>query len=136
MRGIVRSVISPVFIRKSPIRGETGSSSCPCVLCVNMIRFAIETLNLAGMKRLWGRKISDLAFGEFSLILQWTCAKYGKTFLAAGRWTATTKPCFECGTPNENLTLSERQWTCPECGFHHDRDINAAINILQAGVPA
>ena len=97
---------------------------------------AIETLNLAGMKRLWGRKISDLAFGEFSLILQWTCAKYGKTFLAAGRWTATTKPCFECGTPNENLTLSERQWTCPECGFHHDRDINAAINILQAGVPA
>ncbi len=97
---------------------------------------AIETLNLEGMKNLWGRKISDVAFGEFSLILHWTCAKYGKTFLTAGRWTATTKPCFECGYLNENLTLQDRQWRCPECGSHHDRDINAARNILQAGVPA
>ena len=99
-------------------------------------KIAIETLNLEGMKRLWGRKISDLAFGEFSLILQWTCAKYGKTLLKVGRWTATTKPCSECGYHNNNLSLSDRQWTCPECGVHHDRDINAARNILQAGVPA
>ena len=99
-------------------------------------KIAIETLNLEGMKRLWGRKISDIAFGEFALILQWTCAKYGKTFAQAGRWTATTKPCSVCGHHNGDLTLSERQWTCPDCGFHHDRDINAAINILQAGVPA
>ncbi len=97
---------------------------------------AIETLNLEGMKRLWGRKISDIAFGEFALILQWTFVKHGKTFLKAGRWAATTKPCSACGHHNENLALSDRQWTCPECGFHHDRDINAAINILQAGVPA
>ena len=97
---------------------------------------AIETLNLAGMKRLWGRKISDIAFGEFALILQWTCAKYGKTFAQACRWTPTTKPCSACGHHNENLTLQDRQWICPECGSHHDRDINAALNILQAGVPA
>ena len=99
-------------------------------------KIAIETLNLEGMKKLWGRKISDIAFGEFALILQWTCAKYGKTLLKAGRWTPTTKPCSECGHLNENLTLSDRQWTCPDCGSHHDRDVNAAINILQAGVPA
>ena len=97
---------------------------------------AIETLNLAGMKRLWGRKISDIAFGEFALILQWTCAKYGKTFAQACRWTPTTKPCSACGHHNENLTLQDRQWICRECGSHHDRDINAALNILQAGVPA
>ncbi len=97
---------------------------------------AIETLNLEGMKRLWGRKISDIAFGEFALILQWTFAKHGKTFLKAGRWAATTKPCSACGHPNENLTLQDRQWICPDCGSHHDRDVNAAINILQAGVPA
>ena len=97
---------------------------------------AIETLNLEGMKKLWGRKISDIAFGEFALILQWTCAKYGKTLLKAGRWTPTTKPCSACGHLNEDLTLSDRQWTCPDCGSHHDRDVNAAINILQAGVPA
>ena len=98
-------------------------------------RIAIETLNLEGMKKLWGRKVSDLAFGEFSSILQWTCAKYGKTLLKAERWTATTKPCSDCGYRNENLTLSDRQWTCLQCGSHHDRDINAAKNILQAGVP-
>ncbi len=98
-------------------------------------KIAIETLNLDGMKRLWGRKISDLAFGEFALILQWTCAKYGKTFLKSNRWEPTTKPCSDCGARNENLSLSDRQWICPECGSHHDRDVNAATNILQAGVP-
>ena len=99
-------------------------------------KIAIETLNLEGMKKLWGRKISDIAFGEFALILQWTFAKHGKTFLKAGCWTATTKPCSVCGHHNENLTLQDRQWICPDCGSHHDRDVNAAINILQAGVPA
>ncbi len=99
-------------------------------------KIAIETLNLEGMKKLWGRKVSDIAFGEFSLILEWTCAKYGKTFLKAGRWVATTKPCSDCSYYNENLSLSDRQWICPECGSDHDRDINAAKNILQAGVPA
>ena len=99
-------------------------------------RIAIETLNLEGMKRLWGRKISDIAFGEFAVILKWTSAKYGKVFAKAGRWQATTKPCSDCGYTNDKLSLSDRQWTCPECGSDHDRDINAAINILQAGVPA
>ncbi len=99
-------------------------------------KIAIETLNLEGMKKLWGRKISDIAFGEFALILQWTCAKYGKVFAKAGRWQPTTKPCSDCGYTNDKLSLSDRQWICPECGSHHDRDVNAAINILQAGVPA
>ena len=98
-------------------------------------KIVIETLNLEGMKRLWGRKISDLAFGEFALILQWTSAKYGKTFLKADRWQPTTKPCFDCGYHNDTLTLSDRYWTCPNCSIHHDRDVNAAKNILQAGVP-
>ena len=96
---------------------------------------AIETLNLAAMKKLWGRKISDIAFGEFSLILKWTCAKYGKTLLRAGRWQPTTKPCSTCGFHNKDLTLNDRYWTCPKCGRDHDRDVNAAINILRVGVP-
>jgi len=105
-------------------------------LCERFDTIVTETLNLAGMKRLWRRKISDLVFGEFVLILQWTFAKHGKTFLKAGRWEATTKPCSSCGHHNETLTLQDRQWICAECGSHHDRDISAAINILQAGVPA
>ena len=97
---------------------------------------AIETLNLEGMKRLWGRKVSDLAFSEFTVILQWVCQKYGKTLLKAGQWQSTTKTCHVCQEKNDEITLTDRQWTCRNCSTSHDRDINAALNILQAGVPA
>ena len=103
-------------------------------LCKSFDTIAIETLNLSGMKRLWGRKVSDLAFGQFVEILKYKCQKHGRKLRQVGQWTATTKPCSDCGFHNENLTLKDRQWTCPECGSHHDRDINAAINILQAGI--
>ena len=95
---------------------------------------AIETLNLNGMKKLWGRKVSDLAFGEFARILEWTFAKYGKTLAKAGQWQPTTKVCHICEHKNETLTLADRYWTCPKCSTYHDRDINAAKNILQVGV--
>ena len=95
---------------------------------------AIETLNLDGMKRLWGRKVSDLAFGEFTLILEWMCAKYSKTLAKAGQWQPTTKVCHVCQEKNESLTLRDRYWTCPCCSTFHDRDINAAKVILQVGV--
>ena len=100
-------------------------------LCRRFDAIATETLNLDAMKRLWGRKVSDLAFGEFVKILKFKCLKHNREFHQVGQWTPTSKPCSECGYHNENLSLSDRQWTCPECGSHHDRDINAAINILR-----
>ena len=104
-------------------------------LCKKFDTIILETLNLDGMKRLWGRKVSDLAFYQFVEILRYKCQKHKCQFVQIGQWTATTKPCADCGHRNENLSLSDRQWTCPECGSYHDRDINAAINILQAGIP-
>ena len=101
-------------------------------LCERFDTIVTETLNLEGMKRLWGRKVSDLAFGQFVEILKFKCFKHNREFHQICQWTATTKPCSDCGYHNENLTLSDRQWTCPQCGTHHDRDINAAINILRA----
>ena len=101
-------------------------------LCRRFDTIVTETLNLEGMKRLWGRKVSDFAFGQFVEILEFKCFKHNREFRQVGQWTATTKPCSECGHHNENLTLSERQWICPNCGVYHDRDINAAINILRA----
>ncbi len=103
-------------------------------LCKKFDTIAIETLNLNGMKRLWGRKVSDLAFYQFVEILKYKCSKHKRELRQVGQWTATTKPCSDCGFHNENLTLNDRQWRCPECGSHHDRDINAAINILRAGI--
>ena len=101
-------------------------------LCRRFDLIATETLNLEGMKRLWGRKVSDLSFGSFIEILEYKCFKHNRDFRQVGQWTATTKPCSDCGHHNDNLSLSDRQWTCPECGSHHDRDVNAAINILRA----
>ena len=100
-------------------------------LCRRFETLAFETLNLRGMKRLWGRKVSDLAFYQFIQILKFKCFKHERTLCQVGQWTATTKPCSDCGYRNENLSLDDRQWTCPECGSRHDRDINAAINILR-----
>ena len=101
-------------------------------LCRRFDLIATETLNLDGMKRLWGRKVSDLAFYQFVEILKYKCQKHTREFRQIDQWTATTKPCSDCGHTNEHLTLSDRQWTCSECGSDHDRDINAAINILRA----
>ena len=104
-------------------------------LCKKFDTIVIETLNLEGMKRLWGRKISDLAFYQFVEILKYKCQKHKRQLIQIGQWTPTTKPCSDCGYHNEKLTLTDRQWICPKCGSHHDRDINAARNILQAGIP-
>ena len=94
----------------------------------------IEYLNLDGMKRLWGRKVSDLAFAEFVSILEWTASKSGTTVVKVDRWLPSSKACHCCGTINTSLTLKQRGWTCDGCGAHLDRDTNAAINIKNAGL--
>ena len=105
-------------------------------LCTAFDILIFETLNLTGMKKLWGRKVSDHAFYQFLQILEQKCTKHGKKIKKISQWTATTKPCSDCGYHNQNFSLSDRQWTCPECGSHHDRDVNAAINIKRAGLAA
>ncbi len=57
------------------------------------------------------------------------CRKYGKTLLKIGRFDPSSKTCNKCGYLKKDLVLSDRVWVCPDCGTHHDRDINAAINI-------
>ena len=105
-------------------------------LCAEYDTLCLETLNIDGMKRLWGSKISDLAFYQFIEILKYKSIKHDRQFLQVGQWTATTKPCSDCGHHNKKLELNDRQWLCPQCESLHDRDINAAINICQAGIAA
>ena len=71
----------------------------------------IEDLNLDGMKHLWGRKISDLAYGEFIQILEWVAHKNGSIVVKVDRWLPSSKACHICGTVNTNLTLTDRKWT-------------------------
>jgi putative transposase len=93
-----------------------------------------ETLNLKGMQRLWGRKISDLAFREFLDILDWVAKKKGKVVVYVDRWFPSSKTCSSCGHVLESLELATRWWRCPECHTGHDRDDNAAMNIKRVGV--
>ena len=74
-------------------------------LCRSFDTLAFETLNIDGMKRLWGRKISDLAFYQFVALLKYKCIKHSRELRQVGQWTATTKPCSDCGFSNENLSL-------------------------------
>ena len=92
-----------------------------------------ETLCLKGMQRLWGRKISDLALGDFLQILNWVAHKKGKQIVYIDRWYPSSKTCFQCGHILKNLDLSVRQWRCPSCHSVNGRDDNAAKNICAVG---
>lgn len=94
----------------------------------------IEDLNLDGMKRLWGRKVSDLGYAEFVSILEWVAKKNGCTVVKVDRWLPSSKACHICGTLNTGLSLKDRTWVCDGCGSTLDRDVNAAINIREAGL--
>lgn len=91
-----------------------------------------EDLNLSGMKALWGRKVSDLALDKFLQALKHQAGKLGSCVHFIDRYFPSTKTCHNCGLMNEGLQLRDREWLC-ECGSHHDRDRNAAINIRAVG---
>ena len=93
----------------------------------------IEDLNIAAMKKLWGRKISDLAFSEFVAILKHHCAKAGTNLVIIDRWYPSSKECHICRVINKDLSLKDRVWTCGTCKTTHQRDFNAAKNIERVG---
>ena len=97
---------------------------------------AIEDLavkNMARNRRL-ARVISDCGWGEFRRQLEYKTERCGRTLTVTGRWYPSSKTCSACGHLLEKLSLSTRHWTCPSCGARHDRDVNAAKNILAAGL--
>ena len=102
-------------------------------LCQQYDRIFIEDLQLTGMSALWGRKMADLAHGEFVLKLQYVATKYGVTVHKIDRYYPSSKRCT-CGYVNHGLQLHERTWVCPECGTVHKRDLLAANNILRQGI--
>jgi putative transposase len=115
---------------------------------------AVEDLNVAGMTRRprprpdgdggWERNgaaakaglnksVLDAGMGEFRRQLEYKCERYGRTLLVVDRWFPSSKTCSACGHLIKTLPLSARHWACPSCGARHDRDVNAAKNILAAG---
>jgi putative transposase len=95
----------------------------------------IEDLAVTNMirNRHVARAISDCGWGEFRRQLAYKCQRYGRRLVVIDRWYPSSKTCSACGYLLADLSLSTRRWQCPCCGTRHDRDINAAKNILAAG---
>ena len=96
---------------------------------------SVEDLNVAGMirNRRLARVISDTGWGEFRRQLEYKCQRAGRTLVVIDRWYPSTKKCSVCGRLLTELKLCTRHWSCAGCRTRHDRDLNAAKNILAAG---
>lgn len=95
----------------------------------------VEDLNVAGMlgNRRLARAISDAGWAQFVRLLEEKANRYRRLVRKVDRWLPSSKTCSTCGTVVDVLPLSVRTWTCPRCQARHDRDYNAALNILAAG---
>ena len=90
----------------------------------------LETLNVKGMmmNHRLAKSVADVGMYMFKQMLEYKADRAGKNILYIGRYEPSTKLC-DCGYKNNDLTLSDREWTCPKCGKHYDRDVHAAQNI-------
>lgn len=96
----------------------------------------LEDLNITEMLQTHNlaKSINSVAWNEFVRQLKYKSDFYGKNVIQIGRFEPSSKTCSKCGYVNKDLELKDREWTCPVCGEHHDRDINAAINIKTIGL--
>ncbi len=102
-------------------------------ICRENQAVVLEKLNVQGMMgngRL-ARAIADVGWYEFRRQIEYKARRYGTQVIIADPWYPSSRLCSVCGWKNEALTLSDRDWTCPQCGTRHDRDVNAAKNLLR-----
>jgi len=102
-------------------------------LCETYDLICLEDLNIKAMQKLWGRKISDLSHSTFVNLLTQQAVKYLVIVVEIPRFFPSSKTCSICGAVIAELPLRVRSWVCPGCATEHDRDFNAACNILRVG---
>ena len=98
---------------------------------------SLETLNVRGMVKNHNlaKAITNVAFGGFNRQIEYKAQMYGKQIYRVDRFFPSSKTCSVCDCIQDKMPLNVREWTCPECGAHHDRDINAAVNLLRQAMP-
>ena len=114
------------FLHKQS-RQITNAYDCVC----------IEDLDMKAMSRLlnFGKSVSDNGWGMFTTFLRYKLEEQGKKLVKVDRFFASSQTCSVCGYKNaKTKNLAIREWDCPQCGIHHDRDVNAAVNIRNEGM--
>jgi putative transposase len=95
----------------------------------------VEDLNVAGLGRTrLAKSVHDAAWSMFIRMLAYKAQRYGRTFARVSRWAPTSQTCSACGAKDGPKPLNVREWTCKACGIIHDRDLNAAKNVLALGL--
>lgn len=131
----IRSKINILYERKRNLVINFIHHTANQLLSKNQT-IVIEDLNVSGMMKnhKLAKSIAEACWSEFVRILSYKAEWLGKNIVKIGRFDPSSKICSHCRYKNIELQLSDRAWTCPECGEIHDRDVNAAINILNFGL--
>ena len=103
-------------------------------LCLKYAVICLEDLNMKWMQKGHGKKVGDYGFAEFLNILEYVAPQFSTRVVRVDRFYPSSQLCHDCGYKNEEVKdVSVYQWDCPQCGKHHNRDRNAAKNILSEG---
>jgi len=138
-KGSKRRVKQRVRVARAHARVREARQYALHALTTRLVRefsvIAIEDLNVRGLARgRCARAIHDAAFGELRRQLRYKSEWYDRLLLEVDRWYASSRHCSVCRFRLDELRLDQRQWKCPKCGACHDRDINAAENLLTQGM--
>ena len=120
--------------RASNVRSDTHHKATT-MIAKSAGRVVIEDLNVSGMmrNRRLARALADAGMAGFLGKLVYKCLWYGAEVIEVSRWFPSSRLCSGCGYKNDDLTLSDRHWSCPGCGALNERDLNAALNLEKAG---
>ena len=136
-RNKARQKVARLHARIADTRHDFQHKASTKLIRENQV-ICLETLNVKGMlqNHKLAKAMSDVGWGEFTRQLEYKATWYGRTIIKIDRWYPSSKTCSDCGHILDTLTLDVREWVCPCCGTCHERDINAARNILTAGLAA
>lgn len=127
--------VARIHERISNARKDSIHKATTAIVDENQV-VCVEDLNVKGMmsNHSLARAVGDASFSEFVRQLEYKCEGGGRTLVKVSRWFPSSKTCSCCGHVMESMPLSVREWACPECGASHDRDLNAATNIMNEGL--
>lgn len=129
-----RKLLAKLYVKIANIRSNHLHKVSRQIIDENQV-ICLESLNVNGMIRnhCLAKSIADVSLAELVKQIEYKAGWYGRTVVKVDRWFPSSKTCSGCGFVMDKLPLDIREWTCPKCKIKHNRDKNAAINILNEG---